>query len=81
MNKDLQDLQDFAHNAQKSGLPVIAKRIFIMLFAGFPAGVLLLYPPVFGMTGWGILGGIAGLFMSLTAVVAGIEIHFLVKGV
>lgn len=75
------DLQEVAKAAHKSAVPVLAKRLFLFYFVGFPVGALLLYPPVFGLTGWGIVGGIAGLFASLTMIQAMLEIKFIVKGV
>ena len=75
------DLQEVAKNAHKSAVPVLAKRLFLFYFVGFPVGALLLWPPVMGFAGWGVLGGIAGLFMSLTIVQAALEIKFIVKGV
>ena len=78
---NFEDLQEVAKNAHKSVIPVIAKRL-AWLYGGLLIVLpCLLYPPVFGLTGWGILGGIAGLFMSLTIIQAVLEIKFIVKGV
>jgi hypothetical protein len=78
---NFEDLQEVAKGAHKGAIPVIAKRMGLLYFVAFPVGILLLYPPVFGLTGWGILGGIAGLFMSLTIIQAVLEIKFIVKEV
>ncbi|MBU2857799.1 hypothetical protein HF289_13265 [Acidithiobacillus ferrooxidans] len=74
---EFDDLQKFAGG--KSVLGGIAPGA-IKFFVVIPAGLLLLYPPLFGLDGWGITGGIAGCFMALTAICAYEEIHFLIKG-
>ena len=80
MMNEFEDLREMAAGANHAFLPQFFKRYVIFLFVALPGAVLLLYPPIFGLTGWGIAGGIAGVFMSATIIVAGLEIHFLVKG-
>ncbi|MDA8376538.1 MAG: hypothetical protein M0Z50_05705 [Planctomycetia bacterium] len=59
-----------------NGLAPRAIKFFVLI----PAGLLLLYPPLFGLEGWGLAGGIAGFCMTMTAICAYQEIHFLAKG-
>ena len=75
------DLASVAKGADKKAVPTLIKNMFLMYFVWFPVLVLLMYPPIWGFSGWGVLGGIAGILASLTLTQAALEIKFLIKGV
>ena len=79
---DFEDLQEAAaqHGGKNSFVSIVARRMLKFYGFLFLIGPLLAYPPIFGVTGWGIAGGMAGLLMSLTLVFAYSEIRFLIKG-
>lgn len=75
------DLASVAKTADKGVVPVLAKRVGFIYIVLLPMVVLLLYPPVFGFMGWGLAGGIAGLFATMTLYFTIFEIKFLITGV
>ena len=77
---DFKDLREVAAGAGNGFLVQTAKNTLKIFAALFFVGPLLAYMPVFGLTGWGIIGGIAGLLASLTLVFCYTEIRFLIKG-
>lgn len=77
----LDDLESVAKNADKTFVPVVAKRMAFIYVVLIPLIALLVYPPVFGFMGWGLLGGIAGLFATFTLYFTIFEVKFLLTGV
>ena len=74
---NFEDLQKFTVGKSVwKGLAPGSIKFFILI----PAVLLLLYPPLFGLFGWGITGGVAGLCMSLTCICGIEEMQFLIKG-
>jgi len=72
-----EDLQKVAGGKSiLNGLALAYIKFFILI----PAGLLLLYPPLFGFDGWGIAGGFAGFCMTMTGICAYQEIRFVLKG-
>ncbi len=74
------DLQEAAKSAHKAYVPQMVKGLFIFYMVGFPAVGLLFWAPVMGADGWGITGGIAGLFASMTIAFAAREAYLTMKG-
>lgn len=74
------DLQEHAATAHKDYVPTLARNLFRFYLLSLPLVALLAYPPIFGLNGWGVLGGIAGFFASVTIFNAYQEAHFIVKG-
>ena len=78
---DFDDLKKVAKTADKGVIPVLTKRVGFIYIVLLPALVLLMYPPIFGFMAWGVLGGIAGLFTTLTLYFTIFEVKFLITGV